>query len=242
MLALALIVLSFLSLLGGALLTSTTMDVRISQNYKSSAQALYLAETGIEAAHSRLPATSAFSETLSTGTFTVSITPLAADPANVMTVRSVADAGASRRSIEATFARLRIPINPTPRGLDSFATRTFAVAHNRFAAGSALGNIGSPSRCEITVVDGDAVFGPGTGYGFLVVRGALKLRGNFQWTGLILVNGTGGVTWEPNASGAIIGGISAPLASPPLTSVTSQDTIDAVTSSFPWLVTSFREY
>src|ERR1043165_387159 len=47
-LILALLVLSFLTVLGGALLTTSTIDIWISDNYKTATQALYLAEDGID--------------------------------------------------------------------------------------------------------------------------------------------------------------------------------------------------
>ncbi len=47
-LILALLVLSFLSVLGGALLTTSTIDIWISDNYKTATQSLYLAEAGID--------------------------------------------------------------------------------------------------------------------------------------------------------------------------------------------------
>jgi Tfp pilus assembly protein PilX len=53
-LILALLVLSFLSVLGGALLTTSTIDIWISDNYKNSVQSLYLAEAGIDHARSLL--------------------------------------------------------------------------------------------------------------------------------------------------------------------------------------------
>src|SRR5262245_10933588 len=53
-LILALLVLSFLTVLGGALLTTSTIDIWISDNYKSATQSLYLAEAGIEDARELL--------------------------------------------------------------------------------------------------------------------------------------------------------------------------------------------
>jgi len=47
-LILALITLSFLTILGSALLTTSTIDIWISDNYKSATQSLYLAEAGID--------------------------------------------------------------------------------------------------------------------------------------------------------------------------------------------------
>jgi hypothetical protein len=46
----ALMMLTFLMILGSALLTSVTLDVAIGENYRSETQLLYLAETGIEEA------------------------------------------------------------------------------------------------------------------------------------------------------------------------------------------------
>src|ERR1043165_10022853 len=48
-LILALLVLSFLTVLGGALLTTSTIDIWISDNYKPYTQALYVAEAGVDA-------------------------------------------------------------------------------------------------------------------------------------------------------------------------------------------------
>ncbi|HYR84078.1 MAG TPA: PilX N-terminal domain-containing pilus assembly protein [Terriglobia bacterium] len=47
-LILALLFLSFLTILGGALLTTAAIDIRISDNYKTGTQALYVAEAGID--------------------------------------------------------------------------------------------------------------------------------------------------------------------------------------------------
>jgi Tfp pilus assembly protein PilX len=53
-LVMALMMLTFLMILGSALLTSVTLDVAIGENYRSETQLLYLAETGIEEARSLL--------------------------------------------------------------------------------------------------------------------------------------------------------------------------------------------
>jgi type IV pilus assembly protein PilX len=50
----ALLILSFLTVLGGALLSSSTLDIWISDNYKTSTQNLYLTEAGIDQALERL--------------------------------------------------------------------------------------------------------------------------------------------------------------------------------------------
>src|SRR5437667_420337 len=46
----ALLVLSFITIVGGALLTATTIDIWISDNHKTAIQGLYLAEAGIDQA------------------------------------------------------------------------------------------------------------------------------------------------------------------------------------------------
>src|SRR5947207_5501008 len=53
-LILALLILSFLTVLGGALLTTSTIDIWISDNYKTSTQTLYVAEAGIDHAREML--------------------------------------------------------------------------------------------------------------------------------------------------------------------------------------------
>lgn len=50
----ALMVLMFLSVIGAALLTSTSIDVTISDNYRTNAQLQFLAEAGVEAAREQL--------------------------------------------------------------------------------------------------------------------------------------------------------------------------------------------
>ncbi len=52
----ALMLLAFLTIIGGALLTATTIDVKIGNNYKTNTQLLFLAEAGIEAARETLRA------------------------------------------------------------------------------------------------------------------------------------------------------------------------------------------
>ncbi len=57
----------------------------------------------------------------------------------------------------------------------------------------------------ITVIDGDQTINGGAGSGLLYVRGDLTIAGNFQWTGLVYVEGilaNNGTTW-------ILGGVMA---------------------------------
>jgi hypothetical protein len=67
--------------------------------------------------------------------------------------------------------------------------------------------LGSPTQDTITVVDGNAVVGPVSGYGILVVRGDLVMDGNFSWSGIILVIGDGNVSYSGGGNGQITGAI-----------------------------------
>src|SRR5215831_11178490 len=53
-LILALLVLSFLTIIGGAFLTTSTIDIWISDNFKNATQSLYVAEAAIEHARELL--------------------------------------------------------------------------------------------------------------------------------------------------------------------------------------------
>src|SRR5689334_6150169 len=67
-LILALMVLAFLTVVGGALLTTTTIDVRIGDNFGTGIQSFYAAETGIEQAREFLrTTTSSLTQLLTTG-------------------------------------------------------------------------------------------------------------------------------------------------------------------------------
>src|SRR5262245_64575176 len=57
-LILALLVLSFLTLIGSSLLTTSTIDIWISDNYKTATQSLYLSEAGISQARELIHASS----------------------------------------------------------------------------------------------------------------------------------------------------------------------------------------
>ena len=50
----ALLILSFLTILGAGMLTSTTVDTRISANYRTNMQLLFLTEAGLEAGRESL--------------------------------------------------------------------------------------------------------------------------------------------------------------------------------------------
>ncbi len=70
-----------------------------------------------------------------------------------------------------------------------------------------IGSIGGADDYRVVTVHGDCDFGPGTGYGILLVRGVLRVRGNFTWNGLILVIGQGELHWNDGGNGEVQGGI-----------------------------------
>jgi hypothetical protein len=88
--------------------------------------------------------------------------------------------------------------------MESLATDVYSPA---FGTETAIGNIGSDSDYRTVVVNGDCTFGPGTGYGFLIVRGVLTFAGNFNWNGLVLVIGQGEIHWNGGGIGEIQGGL-----------------------------------
>jgi len=98
-LILALLFLAFLTILGGALLTTSTIDIWISENYKTGTQGLYLAEAGIDQAR----------ETLRT----------AASPTDLLTVAAGADrtlsVAADLTTLLATDDQPLIPSDPSLR-------------------------------------------------------------------------------------------------------------------------------
>jgi hypothetical protein len=90
------------------------------------------------------------------------------------------------------------------QGFERAATETYYPAYGEYAT---IGNIGSDTDPHVVVVNGDAVFGPGTGHGALVVRGKLTVQGNFTWNGLILVIGQGEIDWNGGGRGVVNGSI-----------------------------------
>jgi len=72
---------------------------------------------------------------------------------------------------------------------------------------SLVGNIGSGQDYRVVAINGDCELSFGTGYGLLLVRGHLKLSGNFHWNGLILVIGQGEIEWSQPGHGEIFGNV-----------------------------------
>jgi hypothetical protein len=96
----------------------------------------------------------------------------------------------------------------TPAGLEGVVADITAYAtqiYNPFPGTQDLFDVGSAGNPQIVVVNGDCDFGPGTGYGTLVVRGNMTFNGNFTWHGLILIIGQGVMNWNGGAQGEING-------------------------------------
>ena len=99
----------------------------------------------------------------------------------------------------------------TVSGLEGLVSSMSESATDTYTPGfgnsTSIGNIGSSSDYRVVVVNGDATFGPGTGYGVLLVRGVLTFSGNFNWNGLVLVIGQGEMHWNGGGLGEIQGGL-----------------------------------
>lgn len=101
------------------------------------------------------------------------------------------------------------PLQLTPAGLETIVSNIASSATNTFNPGypgsTAIGNIGSSSNPVVAVVNGDCTFGPGTGYGILLIRGVATFAGNFNWNGLVLIIGQGEFHWNGGGNGNIQG-------------------------------------
>jgi hypothetical protein len=150
--------------------------------------------------------------------------------ASPLTLQSVGVIGTARKTIEVRLDKSGFPVPPegvtlsegasgdgvdprlkTPLGAERFvdgilrnATDTFDASWNEAIV---LGAVGSPADYRVVVVNGDCEFGGAAGYGILLVRGDLTLRGNFAWNGLVLAMGQGTVRVAGPATGWITGGV-----------------------------------
>ena len=150
------------------------------------------------------------------------------DTNSALILLSVGFNGAARAVVEAVFARPALPrprnaftigaVDPdldirlrTTAGAERLAGLLAANATDTFNPGwnglTLLGSIGGPGDYRVVVVNGDCEFGPGTGYGLLLVRGELTFSGNFRWNGLILAVGQGTVRWPAATYGQISGAV-----------------------------------
>jgi hypothetical protein len=254
-------ILSLLAVLGGALLTTATIDIWISDNFKTRMQALYLAEQGIEQGREYLrisgipgPGIVFLSGADNSGSYSVLLRSN-----SVMTLVSSSVSGTSRRTIEAAVIKGSFPTDTgdprlqTVSGLEGLADAISQNAQDTYPSGSNIGNYGSPASYRIAVVNGDSTLGPGTGYGLLLVRGKLTVTGAYSWTGLVVVVGQGIVQWNPSAIGQIDGGLFAAqtrdlagnlLQAPAGIAYTQNDlaAIVRANASLPYLAIATREY
>ena len=82
-------------------------------------------------------------------------------------------------------------------GLDRLTGSFTAGATDTFGDSPAMiANLGSREDPRVVVARRDAVLGPGTGYGVLLVGGEARVMDGFLWNGLVLVVGQGRLRWE----------------------------------------------
>jgi len=214
-LILAVMIVSFLAVLGGALLTSATIDLWIGENFKGHTQSLYLAESGIERGReflrtSAMPAPDVVFVSGADGVGTYQAWLQSTAP---LILESAARVGTARRTIQATLLKGSFPVDVSdPRlrtvtGLERFVRAVAENCTDVFPGGSHIGNYGSPSDYRVAIVNGTATFGPGTGYGLLLVRGELTIFGPYAWSGLVLVIGQGSIQYDASATGLVRGGL-----------------------------------
>src|SRR5438477_6896124 len=262
-LILALLVLSFLTVIGSALLTTVAIDLWIGDNYKSSTQNLYLTEAGIDQARELLrTSTSTPSQLLAAaagadGQLSSSVDPAAllasddkpivdspgqpvghvyvwlrndsadgisntTDTNGVLRLLSFGQIGTTKKVIEVVVQKGKFPALPgvdiqtdsrltTVAGLEELVASITMNATDRFnpvvGAAQPITNYGGPTNYRVVIVNGDVMLGPGTGYGILLVRGALTVAENFTWSGLILIIGKGTLIWGTGTTGVVHGGV-----------------------------------
>lgn len=266
-LILALLVLSFLTILGSALLTTATIDIWISDNHKTAIQNLYLTEAGIDQARDALRLSKNTVAQLLTAAAgsdgQISPSPdltallasddqplIPADPSlrptgqplldnsgkivgryyvwlrsadsnGVLTLLGFGLIGNTRKVLEVTIQKGRFPDLPgtdskldlrltTVPGLEGLAasiTKHASDVYSPTTQPQSIADYGSSTKYKVAVINGDVALGPGSGYGILLVRGAVRVVGNFTWNGLILIIGQGALSWARGTTGTINGGI-----------------------------------
>jgi Tfp pilus assembly protein PilX len=224
-LILALMVLAFLTVLGGALLTTTTIDVRIGDNFQTGMTSFYVAETGIEQARELLrTSTSSPTQLLTTAAGTDGIIGTTDDPPligggtighydvwlrndnadgvnartdtnDVLTLISIGKMRNSERTVEATVRRPAIDVND-PGLAARIASNAMDIYNPLADTAQIITNYGSPSDYRVALVNGRVDLTGGAGYGILLVRGDLTVTGGVTWNGLIVVESPGVVYWN----------------------------------------------
>jgi len=224
-LILALMVLAFLTVIGGALLTTTTIDVRISDNFGTGIQSFYAAETGIEHAREFLrTTTSSPTQLLTTAAGSDGIVATADDPPmisggtighfdvwlrndnadgltaradtnEVLTLISIGKMRSAEKTIETTVRRPAIDVND-PGLFGRIATNATDVYNPLAGTVQTISNYGSPGNYGIALVNGNLDFTGGNGYGIVLVRGNANVTGNVTWNGVIIVESPGTLQWN----------------------------------------------
>src|SRR5207253_7369238 len=92
-------------------------------------------------------------------------------------------------------------------GLVARITRYASDVYNPLSQPQPIRDYGSMANYRVAVINGDVDLGPGSGYGILLVRGAVRVVGHFNWDGLILVIGQCALSWTKGTAGINSGGI-----------------------------------
>jgi len=204
-LILALLVLSFLTVLGGALLTASTIDVWISGNYKAATQSLYVAEAGLEDARQLLRSSSRSPQEWLTFCAGLDGQLQTSDDLPLIALRPLTDrSGRSTGSYEVwlrdasadeTLTLLAIGRAETSRKTIELAVRKGAFPDDaddpRLKSVAALEDLAASVARNATDVFGDAVlsdFGSPSAFRVAVVNGNLTL-GPGTGHGLLVVRG-----------------------------------------------------
>jgi hypothetical protein len=95
----------------------------------------------------------------------------------------------------------------TVEGLNSLVQEIQHSVTTTYGNNPTISSFGSTTNPQVTVVDGDLTFGPGSGAGILLVTGKLTLQGDFTFTGSIYVIGKGAVVATGGGGGQITGGV-----------------------------------
>ena len=148
--------------------------------------------------------------------------PLGDDDPNLQHVLNAVD-GHIANNVQGVPSNVRGELPPwmvNPASLDATIHSIYDTALNTFdpmnpaGTGRVFSNGSQPTSfgdnatgSGITFCDGDCELGPISGGGLLVVTGQLTLRGNFNFNGLIIVTGGGGILRSGGGTGMIQGNI-----------------------------------
>jgi Tfp pilus assembly protein PilX len=234
-LILALMVLAFLTVVGGALLTTTTIDIRISDNFGTGLQSFYAAETGVEYAREFLRTTAnSPTQLLATAAGSDGIIATADDPPmisggtighydvwlrndkadgltaradtnEVLTLISIGKMRSAERTIETTVRRPAIDVND-PGLLARIASNAMDVYNPLPGTVQTISDYGSPGNYRIVLVNGNLDLTGGNGFGIVLARGNLNVTGNVTWNGVVVVESPGTLQWNAT-SGQVNGAV-----------------------------------